>query len=253
MIHYHGGPISGPNIAAITLWKARHAMISFARPDQICLAAEVCQSFALDNGAYSMWKIGKKPDWKAYGKWVEKWALHPGCDFAIIPDVIDGDEQANNDLISWWHGEGHSYRAHSVPVWHLHESLGRLDQLSYLYPWRVALGSSAEYSEVGNSKWWERIFEAMKVICDREGRPRCKLHGLRMLNPTIFSHIPFASADSTNVARNIGLDVRWEANPYCPMTQATKAIILAERIESHAAAAYWSGHIGTQENLSLIG
>jgi hypothetical protein len=58
VIHYHGGPIT-PQTAAIALWTRRHAMVSFARPDQMALAAEVCQSFALDNGAFSLWRAGE--------------------------------------------------------------------------------------------------------------------------------------------------------------------------------------------------
>lgn len=250
MIHYHGGPVTGANINAVTLWRARHAMVSFANPEQICIAAEMAQSFALDNGAYSMWKIGKKPDWEKYSSWVNKWASHPGFDFAVIPDVIDGTEKENDELITWWHSSVRRYT--SCPVWHMHESLERLEQLSWLHPWRVAIGSSGNYAQVGTAQWWLRIGEAMAVVTDKEGRPRCKLHGLRMLNPTIFSHIPLASADSTNVARNIGIDKAWERNPYCPMTQATKALILAERIESHASASYWAGY-QQQENFSLIG
>lgn len=250
MIHYHGGPISGENINAVILWKARHAMISFANQQQDCIAAEVSQSFALDNGAYSMWKIGKRPDWEKYSHWVNKWAAHPGFDFAIIPDVIEGEEKENDDLIDWWFSSLRRYQ--SCPVWHMHESLERLEKLSYLYPWRIALGSSGRYATVGTLDWWARIAEAMTIVTDKEGRPRCKLHGLRMLNPTVFSHIPLASADSTNVARNIGYDKAWEGNPYCPMTQATKALILAERIESHASASHWTGY-SVAENFTLFG
>jgi hypothetical protein len=50
MIHYHGGPCT-PNTAGIALWERRHAMVSFARPNQIRLAAEICQSFAIGYGA----------------------------------------------------------------------------------------------------------------------------------------------------------------------------------------------------------
>ena len=55
MVHYHGGPFSDP-VTAVVVWRGRHAMISFARPEQIKMAADVCQSFCLDNGAYSVWR-----------------------------------------------------------------------------------------------------------------------------------------------------------------------------------------------------
>mgnify|MGYP003141909847 CR=1 FL=1 len=53
MIRYHGGPIT-PLPAALAAWNGKHAMVSFARDDQIALAADVCQSFVLDNGAYTL-------------------------------------------------------------------------------------------------------------------------------------------------------------------------------------------------------
>jgi len=33
---------------------------------------------------------------------VEEWRRHPGFDWAIIPDVIDGDEAANDALVTAW-------------------------------------------------------------------------------------------------------------------------------------------------------
>jgi hypothetical protein len=246
LIHYHGGPIT-PEIAAIKAWTARHAMVSFAESRQIATAAEVSQSFALDNGAFSMWKSGVKPDWKAYADWVDQWWQHPGFDWAIIPDVIDGTEADNDALIESWDLSFES----SVPVWHLHEDVQRLKQLVQTFH-RVALGSSGEYSQPGSAIWWVRMGEAMKVACDEEGRPLAKLHGLRMLDPTIFSQLPLSSADSTNVARNIGIDQAWKGT-YLPASKETRAMILAERIERHASASRWNTTTGAQQNLELIG
>jgi hypothetical protein len=231
VIHYHGGPIT-PQTAAIALWTRRHAMVSFARPDQMALAAEICQSFALDNGAFSLWRAGEGVvDVVAFADWVRQWERHPGYDFALIPDAIDGDEAVNDGLIARWHAQ--RVRA-GVPVWHLHERLERLDWLvrcteSRVYP-LVALGSSGAFAKIGTDAWWGRIAEAMTVACDDEGRPRCRLHGLRMLAPTVFAHLPLASADSCNVARNVGLDKRWRG-PYEPVTPSQRALVLAERIE----------------------
>lgn len=120
-----------------------------------------------------------------------------------------------------------------------------------VYP-AVALGSSGQWSTPGTDAWWVRIGEAMEVACDEHGRPLCKLHGLRMLSPTIFSQLPLASADSCNVARNIGLDKRW-SGAYAPVTPMQRALVLAERIELHATAARWSRRHGVQQNFELIG
>ena len=223
-------------------------MVSFAYPSQLPLAAEVAQSFVLDNGAFTAWKQGASVDWSKYAEWVNTWKQHPGFDWCLIPDAIDGDEQDNEDLLNWW---ARNSDAPSVPVWHLHESLDRLARL-VAGSMRVALGSSGEFAVVGTGRWWSRMSEAMEIACDEQGRPRVKLHGLRMLDPTVFSHLPLASADSTNVAQNIGVDVKW-TGPYQPMTKQMRAAVLADRIEFHGSAVRWSGSCGVQKNLDLVG
>jgi hypothetical protein len=146
MIAYHGDPFSDPTIAA-GIWRKHHAMISFARSEQIGIAAEHASSFALDNGAFSLWRAGQgRPDWDSYYRWVEAWRNHPGFDFAIIPDVIDGSEDENDDLLAerpFFDG---------VPVYHLHESLDRLVRLSNSYS-RIALGSSGPYRSTCRLRW----------------------------------------------------------------------------------------------------
>lgn len=231
---------------AKTVWGGRHAFVSFARPEQTGDAAELCQTYAIDNGAYTIHTQGGTLDVPAYADYVREWMRHPGFDWCLIPDAIGGDEQANDLLIGKWQQEG--LLAVSVPVWHLHEDLARLDYLSRAFP-RVALGSSGEYWRVGDERWWGRMREAMETVCDERGLPRCKLHGLRMLNPTVFSHLPLASADSTNVAQNHNRERRQH---HCSPTLA--ALLIVERIERHAAAArYNPASCGIRENLELVG
>lgn len=231
MIHYHGGPIT-PETAAIRVWRGRHAFVSFACLQQLEVAAGVAQSFALDNGAFTFWKQGKEVHWKAYYHFCEKWLSHPACDWAVIPDVIDGDEDENDRLILEW-----PFKERGVPVWHLHEGLDRLERLCLSWP-RVALGSSGQYADVGGSRWWARMSDAMNAITDKGGRPICKLHGLRMLDPEVFSRLPLSSADSTNVGQNVGIDSAWRGT-YTPASKETRAQVLAERIELANSAAAW--------------
>lgn len=249
MIHYHGAPVT-PTSAAIALFQRRHACVSFAHPDQLSLVAEVCQSFMLDNGAFTVWKQGGTLDFDGYVEWVREWRRHPGFDFALIPDAIDGSERDNIGLLSKWRESG--LWEYGVPVWHMHESLEHLQYLAKAHP-RVALGSSGVYATVGTTDWWARMAEAMDALCDDRGRPPCKLHGLRMLNPTIFSQLPLSSADSTNVARNIGIDAAWDRAAYAPRSKSVRALVIADRIEHHASAATWQRTRGTDMNLELFG
>lgn len=229
MIHYHGTPLT-PESAAAKVFAGRHAMVSFAHPEQLPLISEICQSFALDNGAFSAWRSGKPiVDWEPFTEWIREWRRHPGCDWFLIPDVIDGSERQNDALIAEF-----SSFPQGVPIWHLHESVERLRKLSLSFQ-RVALGSSGEYAEIDTVRWRHRMSSAMEAVCDHRGRPYVKLHGLRMLDPKIFGRYPFASADSTNVARNVGLDTRWKGT-YAPTSQATRGIVLADRIEAHQSA-----------------
>ncbi len=235
MIHYHGTPIT-PETAAAQILLRRHAMVSFAHPEQIELIADACQSFALDNGAFSAWRTGLPiTDWEPFFAWVDVWRFHPSFDWFLIPDVIDGTEDENDALVL-----DAALPRHGVPVWHLHESLDRIERLIAHGFLRIAIGSSGRFTRIGTPEWWRRMAEAMSVFCDEQGRPRTRLHGLRMLDPYVFRVFPFSSADSTNIARNVGLDGRWTGS-YAPATRGGRGFILAERIEANNSASRWMG------------
>lgn len=234
MIHYHGLPIT-PETAAATAIGGGHAFVSFSDSRQLALAASVCQSFALDNGAFGAWRAGKPiEDWSEFYRWARECRRIPSCDFAVIPDVIDGDEQANDELLKAWPLP----KWFGAPVWHMHESLARLQVLVSEWP-RVCIGSSGDFAVVGTSAWWSRMAQAMRVACDEDGYPLARLHGLRMLNPEVFSRLPLASADSTNIGQNVGIDSNWSRGNYLPATKEARARVMRERIESHNALARW--------------
>jgi hypothetical protein len=229
--------------------------VSFAHPEQIGTFSHICQSFALDNGAFSAWKKGNPvTDWKPFYSWIKEWMRHPGFDWCLIPDVIDGDEYANDELVRQFPYN----KAFGVPVWHMHESLDRLWRLRDMEFPRIAIGSSGEFAEIGTGDWWQRIKEAMHWLCDEKGRPLVKIHGLRMLNPKVFRHIPFSSADSTNMARNISLDSKW-VGPYSPKQESTRGIVIADNIEHHHSSPIWDNdylddrYCGTLFDMTLQG
>lgn len=228
MIHYHGGPIT-PEVCALRAWKGRHACVSFANQEQINLASEITQSWFVDNGAFTFWKKENEMsrDWSDYYEFCEKWKNHPRLDFMAIPDVIDGGQEANDKLLKEWpHGKDKG-----VPVWHMNESDDRFIRLCNEYP-RVAIGSCGEYDVSRPRKAVEKLKDVIRHVVDKNGYPICKLHGMRMLNQSVFKHIPLSSADSTNVARNIGIDKNWSKGNYQPASKQTRAYVMVERIES---------------------
>lgn len=241
---YHGGPIT-PNAAAIAAWRDGAAMISYAHPQQMELAMEYAAEVAVDNGAYSFWKTGGSVDIAGYLKFVELWRKHPAFGWCLIPDVIDGSEDENTGMIQDWPLQNYI----SVPVWHMHESLDKLGWLCDEFP-RVAIGSSGEFAVIGTERWKSRIAAAMGVCCDSDGYPVTGLHGLRQMDNDVTSNVPYRSTDSCNIARNIGIDQKWDS-AYAPKSKDVRALVLRDRIAHHAVCSRWAGHWG--RNLELFG
>jgi hypothetical protein len=231
VIHYHGMPVSGAYPESTEFSKGRHVLISYKYPQVLECVADTCSSFCIDNRAFSFWKKKQPVDWDKYAAWVGEWSRHPRYDWCLIPDIIDGSEADNKKLVL-------KYRRlpHAVPVYHMHESLEYLDALCQHFP-RVALGSSGEWAHPNTTPWWGRMTQMLEVACDQHGRPRTKLHGLRMLNPKVFTRIPFSSADSTNAGVNAGSKGRFGA--YLPAKASLRAAVIASNIEGHNSPSVW--------------
>ena len=83
MVKYHGTPISGSRQDAARFLQGRHALVPYPRPDDLPIVADVCASFVLDNGAYTLWQQGHQggyPFYDEYVAWVRQWHRHPGFD-----------------------------------------------------------------------------------------------------------------------------------------------------------------------------
>jgi len=243
MIAYHGMSGCGKIEDSLELARGRHCFISYASPDPLPLVASVCSSFALDNGAYSAWSLSKEYDFAGFENFVEEWRLHPSFDFAIIPDVIGGSEEENLKLVEDWMGKDCS--GSMIPVFHLHASLDYLRELIGIG--RLALGAHNLHRTPGTPAWWERMEEIMEVLTDEDGRPRARLHGLKMLDPRIFERIPLHSADSTNAERNGLFEQRF--GMYTPPTRGQRAAVIASMIDVKLGAAAWQR--SRQEVLAL--
>ena len=235
MIHYHSSSAGGTQKDALLFLKERHSLISYAYKSNEAIVLNYCKSFILDNGAFSLWKkAGEEINVNEYYKWVKTIEYHPGLDWVIIPDKIDGTEDENRELLNKWMDLELS--SQSVPVYHYNESFEWLDYLISNFK-TVALGSSGEWSRPNSYKWWGRTEEIMEIATDDKGKARCKLHGLRMLNKDIFTKIPLSSADSANAAINSG-DVN-RFGMYIPPERWQRAELIARRIEQYNSAPIW--------------
>lgn len=191
MIHYHGTPITP--ISALLELHGRHFCVSHAAPADVARCHQIGQSVMLDNGAFSAWKTGKAVDWTGYYDWTDRWLDCPTT-WAVIPDVITGSDKDQDTLIEQW---PHGHRG--APVWHMHEPIDRLVRLTLEWP-KVCIGSSAQYATVLSRAWISRMDAAWNAI---------ELHHKRtpvvhMLRGMALSgrDWPFASVDSTDIARN---------------------------------------------------
>lgn len=190
-MHYHGTPIT-PQKVLHTL-AGRNFCVSFSAPDQAKLCHQIGQSVMLDNGAFSVWKRGIEIDWNKWWEWAEPWLDCPTT-WAVLPDSIEGDETENDRLTDEW---GHVPKG--VPVWHLHESFYRLASLAGRFH-RVCFGSSGQFSTVGSAVWHRRVEGAFNTLADEFGRVPF-VHMLRGMSLS-GDQYPFASVDSTDIARN---------------------------------------------------
>lgn len=191
MIHYHGTPLT-PRWALHKL-RGRSFCVPFSDSGDLEVCLEIGESVVLDNGAYSFWKKGVQTDWPAFYAWCEP-LLERWTTWCVIPDVIDGDEKANDALVDEW-----PFGQRGSPVWHPHESLNRLSRL--VREWElVCIGGSPTY-ELGKPAWKARMAAAMDVACDERGVPRTRLHLLRGLGYSAGPY-PLYSADSVTIARS---------------------------------------------------
>lgn len=241
MIVYHGTPFGGQREQSARVIRGRFVLIPWKRQEDLGSALEFSRGFILDNSAFTAWKTGEAiTDWKPFMQWVFDHSRHPAFNFALIPDVIDGTESENDELLKQWDymlsmGSGRVYR-YGAPVWHLHESLSRLRKLRNCYD-IVALGSSGDYANPGTERWHERMSEAMSILCNDRGEPLVRIHGLRMAAPDIVARYPFASVDSTNAAQNSGLTRRF--GMYTPATMSQRADQIAKNMEEMPSAKIW--------------
>jgi hypothetical protein len=225
MMHYHGTPIS-PRRVLLEL-AGKNFCVSFAHPNDVLCCHQIGQSVMLDNGAFSLWTRGKVTDWHKYYDWCAEWLEYPTT-WAVIPDVIDGDATENDRLVGHFPHPVHQ----SAPVWHLHEPTDRILHFLDCGYTRICFGSSGKYKDVGSDRWHHRITQAFNRLA--QNGPIPWVHMLRGMS-LAGSQYPFASVDSTDVARN--------------HNRKNNAILMANRWDAMQCPAGWKP-IPTQQELA---
>lgn len=180
MIHYHGTPVT-PHSALLGM-AGRHFCVPFSDPRDLAACLRIGASVMLDNGAFSAWTRGISIDWHGFYTWAEPHLAHPH--WAVIPDLIDGDEAANDALLT----SCPLPREWAAPVWHLHEGFDRLARLADGWP-RICFGSSGAYAKIGTPAWVGRIDTAWETLA-RTGR-RPWVHILRAMEEAGAGPWPF--------------------------------------------------------------
>lgn len=147
-----------------------------------------------DNGAFSSYTKGKPFRKKEYIQWLDD-KLY-GANWAVVPDKIGGSVSEQREYSSDWPYPDHL----SCYVWHMDLPLGWLKELVEEKPF-IAFGSSGKYWKVMSPEWKDRADQAWELI-EKVGN-RNKVHMMRGLK-VCGQRWPFASADSSNIARNHG-------------------------------------------------
>lgn len=227
-VHYHGTPLTPRS--ELDKMKGKNFCVSFANPGDADWCLSWAQEVMWDNGAYVFYQkatrdsVSVNTDWSKFYSWVSPRLGHPH--WAVVPDVIDGTVEQNLALINEW---PHRKDCAAV-VWHLHEPIEHLIYLVELGFAKICFGSSGEFWQVGSVVWCQRVDEAFNSLQRTFGAIPWvhMLRGLAMLG----DRWPFASADSTNVARNFkNID-----SETCPER-------MARRIDSVQSPIIWTPRI----------
>lgn len=158
-----------------------------------------------DNGAFSAYTNGYVFDEPGYLQWLQP--ILCGPHWAVVPDVIGGPEDQQRQALRRWPYPG----VLSAPVWHLDKSFDYLRELLDGWP-RVCFGSAGDYWQIGSPAWKRRMDLAFAVVV--QSGTGTNIHGLRMTAQG--DNYPFASVDSTNLARNH----KNASRPRCPEDMA---------------------------------
>lgn len=132
----------------------------------------------LDSGAFSAWSRAKQINVKDYADYLLKW--QPQKYFNL--DVI-GDPKATHENQIYLESLGFI----PIPVFHLGEPMGLLDELVKHYE-VIGLGGTVGKPHRQRGEWLSKVYSR---------HPNGRFHGLGITNKTLLEAYPFYSVDST--------------------------------------------------------
>jgi hypothetical protein len=207
----HGTPLTPKRL--LPQLRGGSFCVSYMHPDQLDECINLVgedQILILDNGAFTAWKKGITLDaawWDGFYAWANEAMDRCPQAVAVIPDVINGSENENMQLIAECvHGEKLNYPERAMAIWHMNESLEQLEKLYRLFNF-VGFGSCQEYDIARNgpqSDYYQRMEEVWANMAfwdlkyGKEAAPW--IHMMRGLG--VLHKIGFDSADSCNLALN---------------------------------------------------
>lgn len=145
--------------------------------------------FMLDLGAYSAWTKGVTINIDEYCEFIKK---HSDIiNHYIVLDVI-GDAEKSLEAQKYMESKG----LRPLPVFHQGEDWKYLDYYANNYDYICI--SPLSYSAGGSSmvNWLDKCFS--DHVCDKDGYPKCKVHGLGLTTVKMMLRYPWYSVDSSS-------------------------------------------------------
>lgn len=228
---YHGTPIT-PNDVLTTLKGKAFCLTYYYRAKfDLNLMQSIASQLMFDWGIFPAWKAGVILDEeyrRGYLEWVGP-LLDSPCAWAVIPDMIAEPSQILDALIKEWpHGD------RGAPVFHfdaeMSHGLDRLLRLLDEWP-RVCIGWTERDLQILGDDHQRALDLIWNAIEKRHGRRTPLVHHFR--GTQLATHRwPFASLDSTDVARNhnrpqntaLAMADRWDA-ANCPVRWSPRQIV----------------------------
>lgn len=233
---YHGTPITPEEV--LTTLKGKAFCLTYYYRSKFNLAnmLAIGSLIMVDWGIYPAWKAGVElgEDYRrAYYEWVDP-ILDSPCAWAVIPDLIGEPSQILDALIKEWpHGD------RGAPVFHfdaqMSHSPDRLLRLLDEWP-RVCIGWAEKDLPILGDDHQRQLDRLWNEIEKRHGRRTPTVHHFRGTQ-LARQRWPFATLDSTDVARNhnrpqnTALDMadRWDA-ANCPPRWVQRELVMNQAL-----------------------